>query len=141
MSAFRDVVAAHHADSDAILVAAREPCFSIALDEKRGARGRTVRIVAPEDLAGLRLRESWIAAVLLCPGDDTASIATWASSGKRDPRRIVFYFHADTKPRQALLAWTQAGLPVHATWTVKDWKELHRHFAAAWNVRVFEDFR
>lgn len=58
-----------------------------------------------------------------------------------DPRRVLFYLHADTDPRQALVPWHEAGLPVHSTWTVETWRELHKHLGAAWNVRIYDDFR
>lgn len=141
MSVFRDVVAAHHAESDAILVASREPCISIAYDERRAAKGRSFRVVDPGALGSLALRKSWRLAVLLCPGDDTELVAEWFLSGRRDARRVIFYLHPQTDARKALGAWWDADLPVVATWAVKDWKELHRHFGAAWNVRVFDDFR
>lgn len=138
---FRDVVADHHTDSDAVLLASREPCISIAYDEQANVHGRSFRIVTPDALEDLDLRDSWIMAVLLCPGDDTETVATWTIDHGRDPRRIIFYFHEETDPTAALGAWRKAQLPVHATWTIRDWKELHKHFGAAWNVQVYDDFR
>lgn len=141
MSIFRDVVAAHHQDSDAVLVAATDPCLSIAYDESANVTGRSFRIDRPQGLAGLELRASWLMAVLLCPGDDTSLVSAWVRGGDRDPRRILFYLHPTTDARRALAAWREAGFPVLSTWTVESWKELHAHFGAAWNVRVFDDFR
>jgi hypothetical protein len=141
MSLFRDVVTKHHSDSDAVLVAAQEPCISIAYDERENVAGRSFRIEHPDGLADLMLRESWIMAVLLCPGDNASLVAAWVRAGNRDPRRILFYVHPRTNPRKALAPWRESGLPVHSTWTVRNWRELHRHFGAAWNVRVFDDFR
>lgn len=141
MNPFRDVVAAHHRDSDAVLVAAREPCISIAYDERENVAGRSFRLVEPGRLGELSLRPSWIMAVLLCPGDDAARIADWVRAENQDPRRILFYFVTGTDPRAALAPWRTAGLPVHSVWTVTNWADLHKHFGAAWNVRVFDDFR
>lgn len=140
-ASFQDVVAEHHTDSDAVLVATREPCISIAYDEQANVHGRSFTIATPGELADLELRDSWLMAVLLCPGDGTEALAHWVREEARDPRRIVFYFHTDTDPRSALGAWQAADLPVHATWTIDDWKQLHKHFGAAWNVRVYDDFR
>lgn len=138
---FRDVVAKHHPDSDAVLVASREPCISIAHDEEVNVRGRSFTIASPETLEDLTLRASWLMAVLLCPGDETGQIVHWVRDNDRDPRRIIFYLHTDTDPRATLEAWHEADLPVHSAWTIEDWKQLHKHFGAAWNVRVYDDFR
>lgn len=138
---FRDVVVEHHTDSDAILVAAREPCLSIAHDEKAHVSGRSFRVITPEGLDEIKPRPSWIMAVLLCPGDDAGPVTTWVQDGGRDPRRVLFYLHADTDPRHALDPWHEAGLPVHSTWTIETWRQLHKHLGTAWNVRIYDDFR
>lgn len=138
---FRDVVAKHHTDSSAVLVANREPCISIALDEDANVHGRSFLHASPDDLDELELEDSWIMAVLLCAGDTTEHLANWSLEEDRDPRRVVFYVHTDTDPRAALEAWHEAGLPVHSTWTIENWRQLHKHFGAAWNVRVYDDFR
>ncbi len=141
MGRFRDVVAAHHGDSDSVLVAAREPCISIAHDEDANVSGRSFRIITPDELNDLELRDSRIMAVLLCPGDRTERAADWAREHDRDPRRVLFYLHPDTDPRQALAPWHDAGLPVHSIWTVANWRELHKHLGAHWNNRVYDDFK
>lgn len=140
MGRFRDVVAKHHEDSDAVLVADREPCITIAHDERDNVTGRSFRIVAPNELDHLDLRLSWIAAVLLCPGNATEDVARWVRETDRDPRRVLFYLHPDTDAREALEAWHEEGLPIHSTWTVADWKELHKHLGQHWNVQVYDDF-
>lgn len=140
-ASFRDVVTEHHTESDAILVAGRAPCISIAHDEQENLAGRSFRIVKPTDLEALEVPASWKMAVLLCPGDGTEPIADWVLEGDLDLRRIIFYLHVDTDPREALMAWHGAGLHVHATWTIEDWRQLHKHFGAAWNVQIYDDFR
>lgn len=141
MTSFRDVVATHHRDSDAVLVAGREPCITIAHDEQANVGGRRFTVVGPDRLDALELGSSWIMAVLLCAGDRTDEVADWVRTNERDPRRVVFYIHAEADARDALDAWYAAGLPVHSMWTVETWRELHKHFGAAWNLRVFDDFR
>lgn len=141
MPAFRDVVAAHHRDSDAVLVAAREPCVTIAEEERDHVSGRSFRVVTFEDLPGLKVRKSWIMAVLLCPGDDAGPVAAWVRSGGRDPRRVLFYLHPRTDARAALRPWHEAGLHAYAVWTVPNWKALHKHLGAHWNVRIYDDSR
>lgn len=141
MAAFRDVVAAHHKESDAVLVAGREPCIGIARDERDKVSGRSFRVVAFADLPKLKVRKSWIMAVLLCAGDDAGAVAQWVMAGDRDPRRVIFYTHPATDLRAALAPWHAAGLHVHATWTVASWKALHKHLGAHWNVRIWDDFR
>lgn len=141
MSGFADVVRAHHGDSDGVLVAGREPCLSIAHDESTNVAGRSFQVVPPDELHELELRPSWAMAVLLCPGDGTGTVADWVRSTDRDPDRIVHYLHPDTDTRDALGAWHEAGLPIRSTWTVRDWRELHKHFGAHWNNVVHDDFR
>lgn len=141
MGRFHDVVAEHHGDSDAVLVADREPCITIAYDERENVTGRSFQIVAPDELDTLDLRATWIMAVLLCPGDDAEAVRAWVEEDDRDPRRVLFYLHTDTDAREALAPWHEAGLHVHSTWTVSSWKEFHKHFGAQWNVQVFDDFR
>ncbi|MCA1814536.1 MAG: hypothetical protein LC624_11400 [Halobacteriales archaeon] len=140
-SDFRSVVRAHHGASEGILVAGREPCITIAQDERRSVRGRSFRIVAPEQLPLVGVGASWIMAVLLCPGDDAAPVARWVRGGGHDARRVLFYLHPDTDLRAALEPWARAGLVAGATWTVASWKQLHKHLGAHWNVRIFDDFR
>jgi hypothetical protein len=78
--------------------------------------------------------------VLLCRGDDTSELSQWVHGTDRDPRRIVFYPHPDVDVKKAFAAWSRADLPIHSTRPVTSWRELHRHFGAAWNVRIFDDF-
>ncbi len=141
MSTFRDVVVNHHRESDAVLIASHEPCITIANDERRKVAGRSFRVIRAEDLDAVTLQGSWILAVVLCPGDDLASLIRWVAEGDRDPRRILFYLHTTTDARAAFGEWHRAGLPIHSTWVVRDWVELHKHFGNAWNLRVFDDFR
>lgn len=141
MAAFRDVVAAHHRDSDAILVAGREPYITIAREERAKVRGRTFRVVRFDEVEGLTVRRSWAMAVLVCPGDDVAPVARWVLAGDRDPRRVVFYLHPRVDIHRALAPWHREGLQVHTMRRVTGWKQLHKHFGAHWNVRVWDDFR
>lgn len=140
MGRFREIVAKHHEDSDAVLVAEGEPCITIAHDERTNVTGRSFRIAAPDELDDLELRSSWITAVLLCPGDGTGTAARWARDGDRDPRRVLFYLHPETDASAALAAWHEAGLHVHSTWTVSNWRQLHKHLGNHWNVQVYDDF-
>lgn len=140
MSAFRDVVAAHHRDSDAILVAGREPCITLAHEERNKVRERRFRVVRFDQVEGLAVRRSWIMAVLLCPGDHARAVARWVLAGDHDPRRVAFYLHPTTDVRAALGPWHREGLHVHTIRKVTTWKALHKHFGAHWNVRVWDDF-
>lgn len=141
MGVFHDVVAEHHGDSQAFLLARSEPCITIAYDEKENVTGRSFSVVRPDELDDLEVASSWIMAVLLCPGDTSRSLAEWIQAHDRDPSRVLFYLHPDTDPIPALEPWEEAGLQVHSTWTVEDWKPLHKHFGQHWNVQIFDDFR
>lgn len=141
MSRFSNVVRAHHKDSQGILVAEREPCISIAYDEKRNAAGRSFRIVPPDKLNDLTLKDSWCMGILLCPDDTTLKVARWFTEGGHEAHRVIFYLHHKTDARSALAAWHHAELSIHATWTIKSWRDLHKHFGNHWNNQVFLDHR
>lgn len=79
-------------------------------------------------------------AALLCPGDHTMALRDWVLEHNHDLERIVFYLHARTEARKALKAWHDAGLPIHNTWVIRTWKELHKHFGNHWNNQVYQDF-
>lgn len=140
MGRFHDIVAKHHEGSDAVLVANREPCISIAEAEDENVTGRSFTISRPGELEGLDLGASWIMAALLCPEDTAKEVAEWIVSQDRAAHRVLFYLHPETDPQAALAPWAEAGLQIHNVWTVSTWRELHKHLGAHWNVQIFEDF-
>lgn len=130
----------HHPDAEGWLVASREPCITI--------RGREVqhvdRVLRPTGPTGLPdpgdLPRSWMLAVLLCPGDDTALVAAWASSipaGERD--RVRFYHHPDVDLTGAFEAWYAAGLADPRTFEIQDFKTFHKQFGRHFNDQVYRD--
>lgn len=141
MGQYSDIVRAHHKESDGVLVAGREPCITIAYEERENVSGRSFTVVPVDEIHRLEVRESWFMGLLLCPGDTTVEVRDWFFAGDHDPQRIVFYLHSKTKPRTALSAWHEAGLPVYATWTINSWQELHKHFGNHWNNQVYVDHR
>lgn len=140
MGRFHDIVAKHHEESDAVLVANREPCISIAEDEEENVTGRSFTVARPGELGQLELQASWVMAVLLCPQDTAEKVAEWIVSENRPAHRVLFYLHPETSAEEALAPWEEADLQIHNTWTVSNWRELHKHLGSHWNVQIFEDF-
>lgn len=101
---------------------------------------RTLRPIASSDLERLRLPRSWMLAVLLCPGDNTERLASWASrlpSGQLD--RVRFYLHPETDARASCEGWARAGLPPLRYEVARDFPSFHRLFGLHFNDRVYED--
>lgn len=77
--------------------------------------------------------------VLLCPRDDTETIAKWAVQLDRGSvDRIRFYHHPDVDLEVAFREWYAAGLPDPMTAEVHDFGSLHSQFGRAFNVLVYE---
>lgn len=135
----REIVRAHWRDTTAFLLATSEPCMS--LRELEIARVRRLLVgLAPEELSTLRLPDSWLLAVLLCPGDDTASLVPFvAGLPPRDRDRVVFFLHPDADLVQAFHAWYAAGLPDPHTLDAGDYRSLAPKLGHELNKRIALD--
>lgn len=137
---FSEVVRAHHSKSVGFVVAASAPCLGIRDDEIARVR-RNLRPVTPPGLPTPPPEGSWILAVMLCPGDDTASVAAWAATLHPSlVDRIRFYHHPDTDLVAALTAWYAAGLPDPLTAEISDFASFHKQFGLDFNNQVYRDF-
>lgn len=136
--AYAEVVRAHHEKTVGYLVASREPCIRIRDDEVASVRRRLVPL-SPEDVAELEPPDSWIMAVVLCPGDDASVIARWLGK-RRDPARVWFFAHPGVDLDAALAPLRAAGHALAQVDTVRSWRELHPLFGHALNDQVYADF-
>ncbi|MHB1260741.1 MAG: hypothetical protein ACYC2H_03400 [Thermoplasmatota archaeon] len=137
------IVRAHWKEAELLVFAQRQPCIALRQDEL----ARIDRVMLAVDAQGLRgwakrskPRKSWLAAVLVCPGDDTADLAAVVQDLGLDATRFHFYLHKDAKVG-ALAAWAQAGLPLDAVdEDITDWALLHRRLGLDFNIQVVGDF-
>lgn len=124
--------------SDLLVYAQREPCIKVQRDELANIN-RVVVALGPGQLRNFRPRHSWMAAILICKGDNTEELADIVQDGGHDPARFHFYLHKDAD-RSALKAWAAAGLPLdRVDEGIKDWKSLHKLLGIDFNVQVVDD--
>ena len=140
MSHLRDVVHPRRKETLGIIVAAVEPCFTIASDQQLKGSGRTIHVTTPQGFPLVKRPKSWAVAVILCPGDDTKDLARFVTRSKLAPERFHFYYHPSTNYREALRHWHEAGLSVFSTWPVASWRDLNPHFSAQWNNLAHDDY-
>jgi hypothetical protein len=124
----------------AFLLATCQPCLEVR-DREVAAVGdnRNLQVLQAGDLAGWQPNGSWLLAVLLCGGDETRSLASWARKQRIDAGRIHFYLHVDAS-LETLEGWHQAGLPLgRVTDGIDDWKRLHKFLGLALNETIAQD--
>lgn len=102
------------------LVADHTPCNEAAVRQQaanrmratsRGPVGRDIVPLAQPDFVRAKAPPSWLAIVLLRPGDDLAGLVVWAKEHRAALDRIHFYHQAGLDPRPLLKPWADAGLP------------------------------
>lgn len=133
------VVRANVARTRGFLLAERHPCLDIR-DREVESIQRDLRPAVAATLADLDLPDSWMLAVILCPGDDTTAVAAWA--GQLQPRhvdRIRFYAHPEADLGDALAAWMDRRLPPPRVDETRDWGEFHRRFGLHLNDLVYQE--
>lgn len=138
-----DLVRQHWKDAELLLFAQRQPCIQVRQAELNRIN-RVMRALAPSDLCVWAKRrtplKSWLAAVLVCPGDDLADLAAVVIDLGLDASRFHFYLAKGAKASQ-LAAWAAAGLPLDAVDEgITDWAALHKRLGLDFNVRIVEDF-
>ncbi len=136
------VVAAHWQKTTGYLLAFREPCVTIALDELASIKGNRILVdLAAIDLAAWEPGKSWMMAVLLCPDDDVTPLITWLRETGADPRRVRFYAHPDTDVFRVLEPWAEIGFPSPAVdEDIDTWQRLHQRFGRDLAVRILQDW-
>ncbi|MEA3135969.1 MAG: hypothetical protein QOC71_250 [Thermoplasmata archaeon] len=137
------LVRSHWREAELLLFAQRQPCIAIRQDELAKI-DRVMHAVEPDDLRAWakrsKPRRSWLAAVLLCPGDETAGLAAVVKDLGLDAERFHFYLHEDAKVN-VLSGWANAGLPLDAVDEgIADWGALHKRLGLDFNVQIVEDF-
>lgn len=131
--------------SQAFLLAQREPCITIRDDEIAHANRWLVGGM-PQDLDAWSPPASWMIAVIVCQGDDTQELTRYVVSRGIDPERVHFYLHASAS-KDALAAWAEAGLPLDHVEDenqkgkpITDWASLHPILGLDLNLHVLNDF-
>ena len=137
----RDVIHPHRLDTVGYLLATSPPCTRIVADEVRHVR-RTLVALAPGSPPPASRPQSWVLAVLVCPGDTLAAIAPWVRRlPPRDRERVYVFFHPDADRVAALEAWYAVGLDDPITSLAHDFKTFHKAFGARMNLQTYLDFR
>lgn len=135
------VVRAYWKESELLIIAHQPPCVRIR-DEELASIDRIARAADASDLRAWarHRRRSWMAAVLVCEGDDLRPLAKAVVDLHLDPGRFHFYVHQDA-PVETLRDWAETGLPLdHVDTGVKDWRGLHKLLGVDFNVRIVDDF-
>lgn len=137
---FAEVVRPHFDECDGVVVASSGQCLEIQAKEEEQVPGRDFSGVRPEDLPGLELEESWLVGILLCPGDETEEVSTWASTlDPTDLDRVRFYYTPDVDLVDAFGAWYEEGLPDPRTAEVEGWEDFHQTFGRDHSNQVYRD--
>ena len=103
--------------------------------------GRLLRHLRVSELPAT-LPDSWMLAVILCPGDSTEAVATWVGKlGVSETRRILFYesFDLDLVADRVYAGWIRHQLPDPVRQRVHDFKELNRLLGSDLNMRILQD--
>lgn len=139
---WHDVVEANWRKTTGYVLALRGPCLKVRDDELAAIqRNRVLVGLSAKDLGAWTPPESWLLAVLLCPGDTVEAIVDWAKRGSVESERVHFYAHKDTDPYAALAAWSDAGLPDPAVDDgITSWKSFHQKFGNDLAIRILEDW-
>lgn len=133
------VVRAHAAKTRGFILAERHPCLDIR-DREVERIHRDLQPAFAATLGDLDLPDSWMLAVILCPGDDTAGVAAWAQRlPARQVDRIRFYAHPKADLAEVLAGWVKARLPPPRVDEAGDWKEFHRQFGLHLNDLAYQD--
>jgi hypothetical protein len=130
----------HLKQTTGLVLASRGECIPIQRREIETIRNRTFRAVHLEDLTALKLPASWLLGALLCPGDETGTLAAWARRLSEPERsRLRFYAYAGTDLVEAMSDWVDADLGAVQLVEVSSWEEFHQRFGADHAIRVYQD--
>ncbi len=124
--------------AELLLYAQRQPCIRIRNDELERIN-RVIRITDEDDLHGWSAPRCWMAAVILCKGDNIQALVGAVKDTGLDDSRFHFYLHADC-PLQVMQPWAEAGFSLdHVDTGIKDWKSLHKLLGIDFNVQIVND--
>lgn len=136
---YSSIVRSNWKQTTGYLLASRQPCLDIRDDERRSVQGRVLVARDASDLTHWVPSQSWVLAVIVCPGDSLDSLAAWVQRHRVDTSRIWFFLHPTT-PLEALRPWSDAGHPTDQVDVVEDWRRLHKLFGAALNDQIYLDW-
>ena len=138
-----EIIRRHRLDTTAFVVATQPNCLAIATLEAQKVTGRRLKLIRPDELASPeRLPASWVVAVLLCPGDATAAIASWVRRLPSIARsRIWFYEAPGIDGAWAYAAWKDAGLGNPLADPFSGFLEFNKLFANDLNEQIYQDHR
>lgn len=137
----RAIIRAHAKDTTCFVVGEDGHCLELARARAEAMTGRLLRHLRSSELPAA-LPDSWMVAVILCPGDSTEAVASWASRLEvSEARRILFYesFDLDLVADRVYAGWIRHGLPDPVRQRVHDFKELNRRLGSDLNMRILED--
>lgn len=147
---YRAVIRAHMRDTMGYLFAKTGRCIDLqsweldALKPKSSTQktGRTIVALDSKTMATLDVRGSWVLGVLLCPGDDTQEVATWAARKKLPSTdRIRFYGIGKIDVAAAFAAWYEAGFGDPDFMAIEGKPErLNHFFGQCLNDQTAQDF-
>lgn len=137
------IIRTHRLDTTCYVVADTGACLDIQAEEARRVKHRVIRPLKSHQLPAGALPASWIAAVVLCPGDRTLRLAEWAQGlPPGSHHRIRFYTHGDVELREAFADWVRLGLPSNVLrFIVRDFQEFIRLFGQHLNQQILRDWR
>jgi hypothetical protein len=132
-------VRANKSGTRGFILAHSHPCLDMRNREVHAIQ-RDLEPAFSDNLEDLETPNSWMLAILLCPGDTTGQVAAWAKKRRsKDRDRIRFYAHPGVDLHDALAAWYAAGLPDPRVDEVKDWKQFHKAFGLDLNDQIYAD--
>jgi len=137
----RDAIRAFRKQTICYVLAQQGNCLDLAIGRVKAVTGRSMQLLDgatfPRDLP-----YSWMLAVVICPGDDTTQLGSWASRlSPPDLARIRFYepHELEETADRIYEGWTNKGLPDPWRIRVHGFKELNRVLGGDLNVRILED--
>ena len=133
------VVAAYAHSTLAFIVSSQQPsCLKMASDEVKHI-DRWMQRTRLDDLP-TRLPDSWFIAVIVCPDDDLASLASWLTRHGAD--RIRFYLHRDARAEQ-LAPIRDAGHDLRHVRPDRytTYGSMHKRLGLDLSDQIYEDFR
>lgn len=135
-----EIIRAHRLHTTCYVLAETGACLNLKAEEVRRVTGRRLLPITGASLPR-RLPRSWILAVVLCPGDLTGTLASWALRlTPADLDRILFYEAQQLPDLDATYrGWVEARLPDPNRFPVDDLAHLTRLIGLDLNRRILRD--
>ena len=135
-----DQIRRHRLDTTAYILVDETNCFGIRPGDFAKVKGRRLVPIGDDALPTHPLPDSWVLAVLLCPGRDLARLSRWAAKLPAPTlHRIWFYEMVSAPAREAFGPWKDLKLPFPRRERVDDAREFNDIFANELNIRILLD--